>query len=467
MPADTIAWVVRQAEEGRVDGLNADDLRRVVEMGKARGGLAQIALQDGAVELAGRYSLGEPVDGLAPVVQSIAQEWAWLFDFLGERLHEPHWRKSVGVFDESNLGLFATFVDVLAFAAVFGDQASARTLLASPPARESFDPVLAVLAQLVGVEVPKRSYDILDPKLFETWMSVARAEPSDREEALFQYVGAWHQTRSNAGNLLDPGHASYAGHWCVDAAPLAIYLDIDDTRCRQFAWYPADLVDHGRSLRSNTGAVRLTLDAPNAFEVGESEQSAARTSADSSPLVIEGLDSATQRLAGACLNAQGRERVAALLPLVTGGRWAEAQAAPELAEWDWFAHGAAAGAQGAPTPVDVVMAVGRAFGSVGWSDWKGEDFSSQVETMVTRSYQLRGMTAPSWDGLDALTDPNAEDSVVNVFRVVDARLQSVGARLIFVDLGDDAFHFFPVPEHVATDLDGLGNEEFQARLSVS
>ena len=253
----------------------------------------------------------------------------------------------------------------------------------------------------------------------------------------------------------------------MDAAPLAVYLDIDDARCRQFAWYPADLVDHGRSLRSNTGAVRLTLDAPNASEVGKSEQPAARTSADSSPLVIEGLDSATQRLAGACLNAQGRERVAALLPLVTGGKWAEAQAAPELAEWDWFAHGAAAGAQGAPTPVDVVIAVGRAFGTVGWSDWKGEDFSSQVETMVTRSYQLRGMTAPSWDGLDALTDPNAEDTVVNVFRVVDARLQSVGARLMFVDLGDDAFHFFPVPEHVATDLDGLGNEEFQATLSLS
>lgn len=196
------------------------------------------------------YTSGEAMGQMHERARAAAGDWAEAY----RRIAAQHAANPPSVsklaLNPDNATFFSGAVDLLSWAVCLDERETASALLTSPLLANVDDAVVDGLAVLGAVRPERGTDQLLYADLWAGWLAVLDASDAERPEALASYVRGWMEARVRVGLANDPSATSFLGEWCFDAAALAVALEIDDTACREVPEYPADLVDHARSLRA-------------------------------------------------------------------------------------------------------------------------------------------------------------------------------------------------------------------------
>lgn len=121
----------------------------------------------------------------------------------------------------------------------------------------------STIESLIALLIP--SYPISDeplPHVCRFRIELQRAIEAETEKEtidyLKKYLKAWYAGMRRIGWNLTDTHLeqqseapAYRGYWAFEAAAVAYFKNIDDTALRDSQFYPKDMVDYARQLRSN------------------------------------------------------------------------------------------------------------------------------------------------------------------------------------------------------------------------
>jgi hypothetical protein len=229
--------------------LSREELVEIIETGDVDFG-TELPLLLGKAQalLKVRYCLGDPLDEIAQGLVEVGDLWQWADGVVRDVVDDPRWQRSFGT-PATQYWNYSFAVTTLAWAAALGATRVAEQVLSTWMLRDVTDPVVLRLAGWAGLEQPEAG-PLLHPTQWTSWMAVAEAPETERATALDAYVTDWARQLARMDSLDDPtDERRYSGRVCIPAAPLAVVLDIDDTAVRSNPDYPADLVDHARSIR--------------------------------------------------------------------------------------------------------------------------------------------------------------------------------------------------------------------------
>lgn len=78
------------------------------------------------------------------------------------------------------------------------------------------------------------------------------------EAALLQYIKRWYKTSMKGlpwhDAHLEPNQAGYYGYWSFEAGAAALLQDLDDSKLREFPYYPKDMVDWAKAFQPDNPA---------------------------------------------------------------------------------------------------------------------------------------------------------------------------------------------------------------------
>ena len=224
------------------------NLEAMVQRGFAAGNVRRVApmaaklLLRSVQQIRVSYAAGTPVEEIAPVVGTVGDRWARVFEQAGPTALEPAAGRYLGPDLLRTEAGHAAVVDLLAWARVLGAQDVLDQVAATPLLGGSSDVVIDTLLARSGARTPVRAAAPVDD-LVVGWAKLAAAPVPARSGALAAYVTRWEQRWLDTGTIERPGSPHFVGNWCFDVVPLVIALDIDDVGVRDEPVYPADLAD--------------------------------------------------------------------------------------------------------------------------------------------------------------------------------------------------------------------------------
>lgn len=194
-----------------------------------------------------RYALGTPVDDLVADVRRIGAVWAELDGVVGDRWQEPAWTDD-RVSWRRNAESPINAVQAVSWAVSLNLPEVVEQVVNTYDVAEARLPIIGHLAAMVGVEAPTDG-PASHAKLWQPWVDVVTADESERQAAFEAFVTGYPKGLRAVRRKVPTTDNGYPGQFAFEAAPLAIYFDLDDGPLRALPDYPADLVDYGRSLR--------------------------------------------------------------------------------------------------------------------------------------------------------------------------------------------------------------------------
>jgi len=97
------------------------------------------------------------------------------------------------------------------------------------------------------------------------------------------------------------------------------------------------------------------------------------------------------------------------------------------------------------TPIEALQAFGDDQQKTGFIDWKGEEEPNEIEEFIAAQISA----SPLWTNTVSLRNSVPENRqrdgkfIVKLFKAIDKDLQTIQLRLLFLDLGWDAYVFLP------------------------
>lgn len=205
------------------------------------------ALRTATQLLSLRYAAGTTVDRLTDDVHALGDLWAEMFDAVGERWQNPDWDEAIPSL-QRNAEQAIVAVHSVSWAVSLGARKVVEQVLAAHSVQQANLPVVGHLARLIGIDADvdgKPSH----ARLWQPWIDIVDADDAHGPAAFEKFVTGYPAGLKRVHRRVPPGDSGYPGQFAFEAAPLAIWLDIDDAAVRELQDYPTDLVDHGRSLR--------------------------------------------------------------------------------------------------------------------------------------------------------------------------------------------------------------------------
>lgn len=230
------------------------NLESMLERGFAAGNIRRVApmaaklLLRSTEQIRVSYAVGNPIETIVPLVRTVGDRWAQVFEQAGSAAADPAAVRYLGPALLQTEAGYAAVVDLLAWATALGENAVVGQVAATPLVSGANDVVIDTLLTLGGVQREVTSSAIFS-SLVAGWVRLAQAPAGSRAAALGDYVSSWEQAWLDTGTMERPGSDQYIGNWCFDVVPLVIAHDIDDAAARTHSVYPADLVDTARSAR--------------------------------------------------------------------------------------------------------------------------------------------------------------------------------------------------------------------------
>jgi hypothetical protein len=234
------------------------NLDAMIERGFAAGNVRRVApmaaklLLRSVDQIRVSYAVGTPVEEIVPLVRTVGDRWAQVFDQVSKAPPEPAAARYLGPALLQTAPGHAAVVDLLAWARALGERAVVDQVAATPLVGGRSDVIVdTLLARPVDRSAVQATAIVGD--LVAYWTTLTQAPAGARPAALAAYVSSWEQAWLDTGTMEPPGSEHFVGHWCFDVVPLVIALDIDDTGVRDQPVYPADLVDAARAVSASSG----------------------------------------------------------------------------------------------------------------------------------------------------------------------------------------------------------------------
>ncbi|BAK75938.1 protein of unknown function [Pseudogulbenkiania sp. NH8B] len=117
---------------------------------------------------------------------------------------------------------------------------------------------------LIGYALPDR-YDVDHWHHCDAYRDIVNSAygdaPVERLADLSQYVKRWYKTSMKGlpwhNTHLEPNQAGYYGYWCFEAGAVAFLQGLDDSKLREFPYYPKDMVDWARNFQPDSPELKL------------------------------------------------------------------------------------------------------------------------------------------------------------------------------------------------------------------
>ena len=115
-------------------------------------------------------------------------------------------------------------------------------------------------------------------------------------------------------------------------------------------------------------------------------------------------------------------------------------------------------------PIEIVYAFGNYKQKIGFIDWKGEENRNEVEEFIERNVD-KSLIWKNAISLRASVQESKQDDgifIKKLFHAIDKDLQSTNYRLLFFDMGDDAYVYIPTTTTIFKQILENAPNDFQS-----
>lgn len=189
------------------------------------------------------YTADASIDRMRELLASAAERWQGTYELAGDQIDEPAFDRYAG--PAALVGgtqLYASAVDLVAWAVALGDRDALARLAALPVVARVHDRMLDSLLTMGGID-REVSPTVLHPSIADGWLRIVDAPPDARSSALVEHVRGWEASMRRAGLAEAPDAHDFTGRWCVAVVPLVLAWRLDDAQVRDVHAYPDALVD--------------------------------------------------------------------------------------------------------------------------------------------------------------------------------------------------------------------------------
>lgn len=198
------------------------------------------------------YSTGMPISDILPLAkQTFAEFERHYCEYSDNGYKLKLW--------ENNGYQYALWLLGLAYLLGLDDYIPKVATWISPEKKHGNDPLFAALFEQLGVSKVLPSADVLlHPKGYgDLWEIIQHADAEQEKQAVLMQSYIRHWYKKVIGKTVWKGYDEkdkgpiYFGFWSFEAGLVSVLYGLDDTAYREMTFYPKDLVDYARQLKSD------------------------------------------------------------------------------------------------------------------------------------------------------------------------------------------------------------------------